>query len=94
MLVSFAKTESYSNPPPAFNQHTTSDIEYITPFMSLPNGGSPPAESGVIVNGGNPSVYEAAPPVIPICEATGITFLLPDAANGNVSLLGLINDIA
>jgi hypothetical protein len=52
------------------------------PFMSRPYGGTPPAAFGVRVNGGKPSVYDAAPGVTDTCDATGMVFFAPDAANG------------
>ena len=51
----------------------------------------PPASSAVRVNGGNPSVNEAAPAVMPIWDATGTgnVFVLSPAANpSDISVVG------
>jgi hypothetical protein len=58
------------------------------PFMSRPLGGTPPLAIGVMVSGGNPSVYDAAPGVTAICEGTGIVFAPPASANGTVNFDG------
>ena len=52
------------------------------PFMSPTVGGMPPEPIGVAVSGGNPSVNDAAPGVMPIWLATGIVFAVPVVANG------------
>jgi hypothetical protein len=57
-------------------------MAFRMPFMSAPYGGTPPEDTGVIVNGGKPSGYEAAPSVIPICEVVGIVFFVPEFAKG------------
>jgi hypothetical protein len=62
----------------------------IMPFISNPLGGIPPADTAVIVSGGNPSVHDAAPGVIGICEGTGIVFLLPPAAKASTSFDGAL----
>src|SRR5471030_1710946 len=82
------KVLSNGYPDPAVFQRSATVIAFKIPLKSAPNGGIPPAPIGVIVSGGKPVVNEAAPPVIPICDGTGIVFFVPESANGTATRVG------
>nr|WP_321986127.1 hypothetical protein [uncultured Lichenicoccus sp.] len=87
--MAVAKVASYRIGPPAFCHWTQEDNKLRMPLKSWPNGATPPAERGVMVSGGNPSVRDAAPGVIVICDAVGMVFFAPLFANGTGSLDGM-----
>src|SRR3954463_464367 len=62
------------------------------PFTSCPKGGTPPAPMGRKQTGGKPSVSDAAPGVMLICDASGIGRTKPAPAafaNGMLNLAGI-----
>ena len=66
----------YEDRAPAAKFAQYAEIIYRIPFISCPKNGRPPDASGVMVEGGNPSVNDAALTVVEICDGTGIGILM------------------
>src|SRR5258708_35825163 len=67
-------------PPPASSHWHQREIWLRMPFISASNGGMPPDATGWPLSGTKPSVREANPGLIPICEACGIGRINPPPA--------------
>ncbi len=86
--IAAAKAASNLNRPPADCHFWMAVMMLSRPLKSLPAGGTPPAASGRKHSGGNPSVNDAAPSTMPICDVSGIGRFNPVSANGIEILLG------